>query len=92
MAQVLVTIPDPWGAAIVAAECKNYKYSATLVNPETGALEANPQTALAFAIERRIQYMKDNLKAALVPDLAIADRAAKIAQIDAIEITIVPVV
>lgn len=87
MAQVLVTIPDIWAPLLVQAECKNNGYKPTVLNPETGEQIANPVTAAQFAFACRIKYLKDNLKAALVPDLAKADRAAKIAEIDAIQIT-----
>lgn len=92
MAQVLITMPDAVAPRLVAAICKNYGYQAQLLNPETGEMEANPETALQFVFRQRIKFLKDNLKQAEVPDLAKDERITKIAEIDAIEITIEQVV
>lgn len=87
MAKALITIQDPWGPLAVAAECKNHGYQATILD-ENGDPISNPETPFQFVARYRIKYIKDNLKAALVPDLAKADRQAKIDEIDAIVVTI----
>lgn len=92
MAQVLVTIPDAFAPRILAAFCKNYGYQATIINPESGEPQANPETIFQFVVRQRIKFLKDNVKQAEVPDLAKADRATRISDIDAVNITIEQVV
>ncbi len=90
MAQVTVTVPDPWGPIAIAAECANHGYQAQIPDGD-GNLTPNPETPFQFVVRYRIKYIKDNLKAYLVPPLALADRQPKVDEIDAVQITIVPV-
>ena len=88
MAQVIVTIPDVFAPRVLAAFAKNYRYPVTVTDPDTGEQKPNPETPFQFAAKQRIKFLKDNVKAAEVPDLALGDRAVRIAEIDAVEITI----
>lgn len=88
MAQVIMTIPDEVVQRVAQAFLKNYKYSPTVTNPLTGEVSPNPVSAQDFVFAQRIKFIKDNLKQAEVPDLALSDRAARIAEIDAIAITL----
>lgn len=85
MSYVKTTMSAQVAARVAAAFAKNYNYQATITNEE-GEMVANPETLQQFIFRQREKFIKDNIKAAEVPDLARADRAAKIAEIDALEI------
>jgi hypothetical protein len=91
MAQVIVTIPDDFAPRVMAAFSKNYGYQAFIGVDDQGNPVPNPQSLFDFVVQQRIKFLKDNVKAAEVPDLAKADRQAQVDGIDAVIITIVPV-
>lgn len=86
--KVIITMPATVLPRIQAAKVAKYAYKAEILDPETGDLIPNPVTVQEFLLATRIQEEKDNLKKYEVPRLAIEDRAARIEEIDGIEITI----
>lgn len=88
MAQVLVTYPDEYAERIVCDLCAQYHYQWTVLDPDTGEQVSNPETPFEFMSKLKIKWIKDNMKAHEVPDLAKADRQARVDEIDSIEITI----
>lgn len=89
MAQLLFTIPDEWAPKLAAVYAEGYQ--ATYIDPETKEVVNNPETLQQYITKKRIQKMKQDLIEFYVPPLAREDKAAKIAEIMAIDITIVPV-
>jgi hypothetical protein len=55
---IILTIPDEQAPRVVNALCAKYGYQESILNPETGIMESNPQTKVQFAKHAVINLLK----------------------------------
>lgn len=87
-----LTIPEAFAGRPVAAITARYGYKAVLVNPLTGEETNNPVTPLQFTAGILMRFVKENVIAHEVPDLAKEDRAERVAEINAVQISVEQIV
>lgn len=86
--KLLITIPEQYAGRPAQAICANRDYQSTIKNPITGEEVANPVNSVDFALSVIMKFLKDEMIAHEVPDLAKADRQSKINEINGMSITV----
>lgn len=86
--KLLLTIPEAIAGQPALAISSNRNYKETVINPITGEEIPNPVTRLQVAAGVLMSFVKEEMIAYYVPDLAKADRQAKIDEIKGFAITI----
>lgn len=85
--KLLITIPEAYAGRPAMAISSNRNYQAILTAPD-GEQYANPLTRMQVAANVLLNFIKEEMIAYEVPDLAKSDRQAKVDEINAISITI----
>lgn len=67
--------------------CYAYNYSPIVLNPFTNEQEQNPETAQEFAFRQMVGYIKNIMIYHETKHLSTSDKLAKIAEIQALSIT-----
>lgn len=87
-----IIVPEAFAGRPVIAITNRYGYQSTILDPDTGRPIVNPVTPLQFTANIIMKFIKENVKAYEIPDLAKADRKLRDIEIDAVTIVIEQVV